>query len=213
MFTDREDAGRQLAEKMLSYHWNDPLILAVPRGGVIIAYSLLENLGGDLDLHITRKIGSPQQPELAIGAVSGDGNYTLNQDIITQFNISHDYIERKASEEQQEIKRRMKAYRGDRPLPSYEKRQIILVDDGVATGSTLLAAIKGLRQNNPAELIIAVPVGPPDTFHRLGDEVDQVFYLKAPGDFAAVGQFYLCFDQVTDNEVIAILRKVWGECT
>lgn len=205
MFTDREDAGRQLAEKMLSRRWDNPLILGVPRGGVVIAYFLRERLGGELDLYITRKIGAPRQPELAVGAVSGDGSFIVNRDIVEHLKIPDDYLKAKAAEEQEEIKRRMRVYRGDRPLPVFEGRQIVLVDDGVATGSTLQAAIEGLKESNPAELILAVPVGPPDTLQRLGEEVDELFYLKAPPEFAAVGQFYLRFNQVEDKEVINFL--------
>ncbi|MFY9113674.1 MAG: phosphoribosyltransferase [Dethiobacteria bacterium] len=209
MFVDREDAGKKLAVKMLSYDWHEPLILGVPRGGVAIARSLWEQLGGELDLYITRKIGAPMQPELAVGAVSADGRITLNHEVISGLNISPAYIKRQAAREQEEIRRRLQVYRGARPLPLFAGRQIVLVDDGVATGSTLMAALKGLRENDPAEIILAVPVGPPDTLYRLGTEADEMFYLAAPSRFSAVGQFYERFEQVKDDEVVKILNEIW----
>ncbi len=211
MFKDREDAGKKLAGEMAFYRWVNPLILALPRGGVVIARYLWECLGGEIDLYITRKIGAPAQPELAVGAVAGDGSMVLDEDLISRLNISRDYLDREVQKEVKEIQRRMIAYRGDRPLPRYEGRQIILVDDGVATGSTVLSAIRGLQENRPDELVLAVPVGPPDTLKRLANEVDRVFYLEAPPGFAAVGQFYLNFGQVEDEEVIRILGEVWGD--
>ncbi|MDY6825922.1 MAG: phosphoribosyltransferase [Bacillota bacterium] len=209
VFSDRRQAGEQLAFRLNSYKGQEPLILAVPRGGVAIAEPIWQNLGGEIDLIITRKIGAPFQPELAIGAVSGDGFVMANEELVTRMNIPEGYIENKAAEEQAEIKRRLRLYRGERPLPSIDNRLVILVDDGVATGYTLLAALRSLRQQHPLKLVLAVPVGPPDTLTRLAEEVDELVYLEAPPNFAAVGQFYTCFDQVSDAEVIAVLKKAW----
>lgn len=211
MFVDREDAGKQLAAKMLSYDWHEPLILGVPRGGVVVARFLWEQLGGELDLYITRKIGAPMQPELAVGAVSADGCITLNHEVVAGLGISSTYIRKEAAREQEEIRRRLEVYRGGRPLPRLAGRQIVLVDDGVATGSTLMAALKGLRESGTGEIVLAVPVGPPDTIYRLEAEVDRLFYLAAPPHFSAVGQFYSCFEQVEDDEVIRILNEIWGK--
>ena len=210
MFADREEAGEQLAEKMKAHSWDNPLFLALPRGGVVVARSLQRQLGGELDLYITRKIGAPSQPELAIGAVAGDGSKVLDYNLIRRLNISEDYVEKKAASEQEEIERRMQVYRGERPLPEYAGRQVVLVDDGVATGSTVMAAIQGLKEHDPAELMVAVPVGPPDTIDRIACEVDGVFFVDAPPSFMAVGQFYVRFAQVQDQEVIDILQEVWG---
>ncbi len=210
MFTDRAEAGRKMAEKMLVHKWHNPLILALPRGGVVVARYIWESLGGELDLYITRKIGAPGQPELAVGAVAADGNMVLDHRLVDKLNISSDYIDKEAEKERAEIDRRMEVYRGGRPLPAYEGRQIVLVDDGVATGSTMIAAIEGLRENNPEALLAAVPVGPPDTIQRLSEEVDEIFYLEAPSNFGAVGQFYRFFGQVADAEVIDILKEAWG---
>lgn len=208
-FKDRREAGEFLAEKLEYYRDQKPLILAVPRGGVAVAEPVWEYLDGELDLIITRKIGAPHQRELAIGAISGDGFTMLNEGLISRLGVFPDYVERASKKEQAEIARRFELYRGVRPLPVIDKRQVILVDDGVATGYTLLAALRSLQEKRPSRLILAVPVGPPETFDRLRGEVDDLIYLDAPADFAAVGQFYRNFDQVQDSDVITILNKAW----
>ncbi|MFU8793821.1 MAG: phosphoribosyltransferase [Dethiobacteria bacterium] len=210
IFNDRSDAGERLAERLEIYRGRKPLILAVPRGGVVVAEPVFEKLGGDLDLIITRKIGAPHQRELAIGATSGDGFVMLNDELISRLGVFPDYIKKAAAKEQTEIKRRLDIYRGDRPLPRIEGRLVILVDDGVATGYTLLAALRSLQEQKPAELALAVPVGPPETLSLLNKEVNALVYLEAPVDFAAVGQFYHRFDQVNDQEVVDILKKAWS---
>ncbi len=208
-FNDRREAGELLAEKLDYYRDQKPLILAVPRGGVAVAEPVWEYLDGELDLIITRKIGAPHQRELAIGAISGDGFTMLNEGLISRLGVFPDYVERASKKEQAEIARRLELYRGDRPLPLIDKRLVILVDDGVATGYTLLAALRSLQEKKPSRLILAVPVGPPETFDRLRGEVDDLIYLDAPADFAAVGQFYRHFEQVQDADVITILNKAW----
>lgn len=210
IFNDRRNAGERLAERLEIYRGRKPLILAVPRGGVVVAEPVFEKLGGDLDLIITRKIGAPHQSELAIGATSGDGFVMLNDELISRLGVFPDYLEKAAAKEQTEIRRRLDIYRGDRPIPGIEGRLVILVDDGVATGYTLLAALRSLQQQKPAELALAVPVGPPETLGRLKKEVNAMVYLEAPVDFAAVGQFYHRFNQVNDQEVVDILRKAWS---
>lgn len=207
LFQDRRQAGETLAEKLAHYRGRQPLILAVPRGGVIVAEPVWQSLGGELDLIITRKIGAPDQPELAVGAVSGDGFTTLNEQLVSRLRVDQEYIARKAEEELAEIRRRLNDYRGDSPLPEVDGRLVILIDDGVATGYTLLAALRSLKAKNPLTLVLAVPVGPPDTFGILGREVDELVYVDAPENFVAVGQFYRAFSQVNDNEVKAVLRR------
>jgi len=207
LFQDRRRAGGMLAEMLDHYRDKHPLILAVPRGGVIVADPLWKQLGGELDLIITRKIGAPYQPELAIGAVSGDGFIMLNEQLISRLNVDRDYIKKTAEKEQAEIQRRLKDYRGNRPMPKIDDRLVILVDDGVATGYTLLAALRSLQERKPLRLVLAVPVGPPDTFSVLDREVDELAYVQAPAHFAAVGQFYREFNQVSDNEVKAVLHR------
>lgn len=207
---DRREAGERLAARLDIYRDRDPLIMAVPRGGVVVAAPVQEALGGELDLIITRKIGAPHQRELAIGATSGDGFVMLNEELISRIGVFPDYVKKAAAREQAEISRRLKLYRGERPLPQIEGRVVLIVDDGVATGYTLLAALRSVREQKPAELALAVPVGPPETFNRLNKEVEALVYLEAPVDFAAVGQFYRHFEQVGDEEVIETLQKAWA---
>jgi len=209
LFNDRRHAGKLLADKLDAYRNRQPLILAVPRGGVTVAREVWEALGGDLDLIITRKIGAPYQPELAIGAVTGDGFTMLNDQLVSRLNVQEDYIKKTVEKEQAEINRRLEDYRGNRPLPVVDQRLVILIDDGVATGYTLLAALRSLQQKEPSRLILAVPVGPPDTFSMLEREVDELVYIEAPSYFAAVGQFYRQFDQISDKEVKDVLKEIW----
>jgi len=209
LFADRHEAGERLAAELLHFKGKNPLILAVPRGGLAVAQPVWAAVGGDLDLIITRKIGAPYQPELAIGAVTGDGFIMLNEDILSRVSADKNYLDKAAAEEMEEIKRRLKAYRGERPVPVIDDRIVILIDDGVATGYTLLAALRSLREKKPGRLVLAVPVGPPETLQRLQQEVDELIYIEAPANFAAVGQFYRRFDQVSDSEVQAVLSKAW----
>ncbi len=211
ILTDRREAGERLAARLEIYRGREPLVLAVPRGGVVVAEEIHRVIGGELDVIITRKIGAPHQRELAIGATSGDGVVMLNDELISRIGVFPDYVKKAAAREQAEIIRRLEKYRGQRPLPQIEGRLVVVVDDGVATGYTLLAALSSLRRHNPAELALAVPVGPPETFERLNKEVDALVYLEAPVDFAAVGQFYRHFDQISDEEVVEILEKAWTE--
>ncbi len=210
LFQDRRHAGELLAKKLYSYRGRSPLILAVPRGGVSVALPLWRSLGGELDLIITRKIGAPGQPELAVGAVTGEGYVLLNESLAAQLKLPGGYVERVSAEEQAEIKRRLRLYRGERPLPDIEGRLVMLIDDGVATGFTLRAALQGIKQRRPQKLVLAVPVGPPETLTRLSREVDEICYIEAPPYFAAVGQFYRDFRQVHDSEVTAALKEAWS---
>lgn len=207
LFQDRRQAGEMLAEKLSHYQGRQPLVLAVPRGGVVVAEPVWNKLGGELDLIITRKIGAPYQPELAIGAVAGNGFTMLNDQLVSRLRVDKKYINETVDKELAEIRRRLKDYRGNRPLPEIDGRLVILIDDGVATGYTLLAALRSLQEKSLSKLVLAVPVGPPDTFSLLGREVDELVYLEAPASFAAVGQFYREFGQVSDNEVKAVLKK------
>lgn len=210
-FNNRREAGAQLAKKLSGYRGQNPLILAVPRGGVAVAAPIHEALGGELDLIITRKIGAPYQAELAIGATGADGFVMLNETLTSRLNVSQEYITNQAAREQTEIKRRLALYRGSRPAPVIAERLVIVADDGVATGYTLLAALRSVAAQKPKTLVLAVPVGPPDTLETLALEVDALIYLEAPPDFTAVGQFYKDFTQVADEEVLSILKKAWQQ--
>lgn len=210
LWEDRLEAGALLAEKLGSCRGEAPLILAVPRGGVIAALALWRNLGGELDLIMARKIGAPAQPELAVGAVTAAGRVLINEAVVAQLRVPDSYLEQASAREQGEIARRLHLYRGQRKPPQIENRTVIVVDDGVATGFTLRAALKGVQQGRPQRLILAVPVGPPGVLEHLRREVDELCYLEAPAHFAAVGQFYRDFRQVGDGEVKAALREAWG---
>ncbi len=210
LFNDRRHSGELLADKLSAYQDQGPLIIAVPRGGVLVAEPVWAKIGGDLDLIITRKIGAPNQPELAIGAVTGDGFTMLNEQLVSRLNVRKEYINKTVQTERDEIKRRLKDYRGERPEPLWGQRSVILIDDGVATGYTLLAALRSLQRKELSRLILAVPVGPPDTLSRLESEVDELVNIECPAHFAAVGQFYKNFEQVSDTAVKAVLNKAWA---
>lgn len=210
LFEDRREAGELLAKKLGRYRGQSPLILAVPRGGLDVALPLWRHLGGELDLTIARKVGAPDQPELAVGAISAEGHLLINEALVDKIPMPAGYLEHAAARERAEIARRLQLYRGERAPPQIEGRLVILVDDGVATGFTLCAALGGVKQGRPQKLILAVPVGPPESLAALGREVDELYYLEAPPHFAAVGQFYRDFRQVRDSEVITALGEAWG---
>ncbi len=210
MFRDRLEAGELLAGQLELYADSNPLWLAVPRGGVEVAFPIWKRWGGELDLLITRKIGAPGQPELAVGAVSSDGAVILNHRLVATLQISQAYLHRAVEETRQEINRRLDLYRGDRLPPTVEGRVTVLVDDGVATGFTLLSALQGLRQRQPRQLVLALPVGPPEALERLKPLADHLVCLSTPSYFTAVGQFYRYFDQVRDDQVLAWLHQAWS---
>jgi len=207
-FADRQDAGRRLAQALSFLQGRrDILVLAVPRGGVVVGKEVARALKAPLDIVIARKIGAPDNPELAIGAVAADGTVAVDEEAVASLGVSQSYIEAATEREQEEIERRLRAYRGDRPPPDVADKTVVLVDDGVATGATTLAAIRYLRKQGPRELILAVPVGPPETVHMLSREVDRVVVLATPELFWAVGAYYDRFEQTSDQEVIDLLRE------
>ncbi|MDP3045409.1 MAG: phosphoribosyltransferase [Bacillota bacterium] len=212
MFSDRTEAGRRLAENMADESLEDGLILGIPRGGVIVAAKVAEKLGLPLDIIIPRKLGVPFNTEVAIGAVTQDGTVILDDRLMTLTGLDEADLRPQIEQEIAEIARRTRLYRGDRPEPEYRDRTVVLVDDGIATGSTTLAALRSIRKGNPRTVILAVPVAPPETLDRLAPEVDRIICLEAPDPFYAVGQFYDHFDQTSDEEVIDILNrnKAWA---
>lgn len=208
MFANKVDAGKQLANALTGFaNESDLIVLAIPRGGVEVGYEVAHSLKAPLDIIIPRKIGAPNQPELAIGAVGQDGSIVLNERLIGQLGISGIYIEEESKRQQMEIKRRLDVYRGEIPFPKLEGRKVIVVDDGVATGATLRAALAFVRKQKVKELIIALPVGPRSTIQELEKEVDQVICLVAPELFFAIGQYYKDFSQTTDEEVVRLLES------
>lgn len=208
IFQDRTEAGRLLAEALEPYRGPDTLVLGIPRGGVVVAAEVARALGAPLDVVIARKIGAPTQPELAIGAVvSGDHLRLLDDDAIRYLRVPEEYIERETDRQFAEIARRMQLYRGDRPLPEIRSRTVIVVDDGIATGYTLRAALAGLRRLAPARLVVAVPVAPPSTCAEMRAHADDVVCLETPEPFMAVGAWYEDFDQTSDTEVKHLLSR------
>ena len=206
-FENRQDAGRQLAKEL---HWlrgqEGLLVLGIPRGGVVVAYEVAKALDAPLDVYITRKIGAPHNPELAIGAAASDGTVVLDHDLIQRLGVAESYVEQETARQSAEIKRRLAVYRDARPELDLTGRTVILVDDGVATGATALASVRAIKARRPSSVILAIPVAPPDTIRKLASEADQVVSLHSPDLFWAVGAFYAVFDQTRDAEVVRLLQ-------
>ncbi len=209
MFNDRQDAGRQLAQRLRDLHPPDPVVLALPRGGVVVGAEVAAGLECPLDVLVVRKLGAPHQPELAIGAVTDDGSpqRILNEDLIRRLGVDDRYVEREIAGQLEEVRRRQALYRRGQAAVPIAGRTVIVVDDGIATGATVRAGLIGLRQTASSRVVLAVPVAPPEATQRLGGEVDDLICLETPASFMAVGAFYLDFRQVTDEEVVALLEE------
>jgi putative phosphoribosyl transferase len=208
IFADRREAGRFLAEKLAAYADRpDVLVLALPRGGVPVAYEVARALHAPLDVFLVRKLGLPGHEELAMGAIASGGVIVLNEDVVGALGIPRDLIERVAAAEQQELERRERAYRDNRPPPDVRGRTVILIDDGLATGSTMRAAVAALRKLGPARIIVAVPIGAPETCAEFEQEADDVLCAVTPQPFYAVGLWYRDFSQTTDEEVHELLEQ------
>ncbi len=207
-FRDRFEAGRFLARKLDAYRDRpDALVLALPRGGVPVGFAVADQLRLPLDVFLVRKLGLPGQPELAMGAIATGGTVVLNDDVVRMLGVSPQLIDRVAAAERQELARREQAYRGTRPAPDVRGRTAILVDDGLATGSTMKAAARALARQGPARVVIAVPTAPPDVCQALAAEADEVVCAMTPEPFDAVGLWYQDFSQTTDDEVRALLAR------
>ena len=208
LFRDRSDAGQRLASVLREHaHRPDVLVLALPRGGVPVAFAVAQELAVSMDAFLVRKLGVPGQEELAMGAVASGGLRFINSDVIRELAISDEQIEHVAEREQRELERRDRLYRGDRPHPAVSGKTLILVDDGLATGSSMRAAIRALRPQGPSRIIVAVPVAAAPVCDLLRSEADQVVCLETPPRFYAVGQWYRDFSQTTDDEVRDLLRR------
>ena len=208
LFRDRSDAGRVLAGKLARYaDQPNVLVLALPRGGVPVGYEVARALHAPLDVFLVRKLGVPGREELAMGAIASGGVRVLNEDVIRALNVSDDMIETAAAAEQQELARRERAYRDDLPPIDVRGRTVILVDDGLATGSTMRAAIAALRRQHPKRIVAAVPVGAQEICEEFRSEADEIVCSCTPEPFYAVGLWYNDFSQTTDDEVRDLLRK------
>ena len=207
-FRDRAEAGRLLTSKLTEYaNRPDALVLALPRGGVPVGYEVAKALNVPLDVFLVRKLGVPGHEELAMGAIASGGVIVLNDDVVHALRIPQSLIDRVAQREQQELERREKAYRSDRPQPDVQGKTVILVDDGLATGSTMRAAIRALRQRGPAKIVVAVPAASPDTCAEFRGEVDEIVCALTPEPFYAVGLWYEDFSQTSDQEVSDLLER------
>ncbi len=207
MFQDRVSAGRRLAVALQDYRRLRPVVLGIPRGGVVVAAEVAAALDCELDLVILRKIGAPGNPELAIGATAGEQLVVWNHRLIDELDIPQDYLDQAVAAQNREVDRRRRLYLGEKPAAALRGKTILLVDDGLATGYTALAAARAIKAALPEQIVLAVPVGPVETVLRLREEVDDVVCLLTPKPFFAVGQFYEDFTQVSDEEVVATVRE------
>lgn len=206
-FRDRREAGQLLAKELTELKGQQAVVLGIPRGGVVVARELAHGLDADLDIVLSRKLRTPGQPELAMGSVSEDGRVFLNDVVVRSFGITKAEIEREKSAQMAEMARRNALFRGARLKVPLAGRIVIVSDDGVATGATTQAAIWAARYEKPGKLIAAIPVGSDETIRRLSEDVDEMVCLRTPPFFAAVGQFYVHFEQVSDEEVLEILKE------
>jgi predicted phosphoribosyltransferase len=212
LFRDRSEAGRWLAERLQAYAGRlDVIVLALPRGGVPVAFELARSLHAPLDVFLVRKLGLPGQEELAMGAIASGGVRVLNDDVVGALNVPASVIDRVAREEERELRRREQSYRGARPAPDVRGKVVILVDDGLATGSTMRAAVKAVKQMQPARVVVAVPVAAQATRDDIGEEVDEIVCSVPPEPFLAVGRWYQDFSQTTDEEVHDLLDRAGRE--
>jgi putative phosphoribosyl transferase len=205
-FHDRREAGQLLARRLAAYKdRDDVVVLALPRGGVPVAYEIARELKAPLDVFVVRKLGVPWHPELAMGAIASKGTEVLNRDVVTAYNIPPHVIRAVAEREGRELERRLQEYRGVRPLPDLRDRTVILVDDGLATGSTMRAAVAAIREEHPKAIVVAVPVAAAEACREFENTVDETVCLLRPPDFSSVGRWYTDFSQTTDEEVRELL--------
>jgi len=206
-FRDRDEAARLLADHLRDFSATACLILGIPRGGVVIAGTIADELNCEMDIVLARKIGAPMNPELAIGSIAEDGKIFIQDDTAAMTGADDEYIRREAIVQNKLIQDRIESYRAVLPKAVVTGKDVIITDDGVATGATMKAAIWATRQHKPARIIAALPVGPEETLYELTKDADEVICLRTTSYFYAIGQFYISFDQVSDEEVMGILRR------
>jgi putative phosphoribosyl transferase len=207
VFRNRVEAGRKLAAELTSLKGPDVVVLGIPRGGVVVANEVAKALGAPLDIVVTRKIGAPGEPEFALGAVTQEGDVIMDREAAESIGASPAYLEEEVKRKQDEVRERMRAFRGDAPYPGLEGKTVVVVDDGIATGSSIEAAIISVKRRSPKEIVVAVPVAPQDAMERLSGRGVKVVCLEKPWTFMAIGEFYHDFSQVGDPEVRRILEE------
>lgn len=206
MFRDRTDAGERLADVLEDHGVEADVVLAIPRGGLPVGRAVADRLGVTLDVVAARKIGAPNNPELAIGAVASDGTVWLNDRLVADLGVSEAYVDAQTEEERVAAEEKVRRYRADRDPLEFAGRTVVIVDDGVATGATTIACVRRVQNAGAERVILAVPVGPPDSIERLQEEADEVIAVETPPHFDAVGQFYTNFGQVSDEEAMGYLE-------
>ncbi len=207
LFRDRVDAGRKLASALSQFRGRDVVVLGIPRGGVVVANEVANALGAPLDVVVTRKIEAPGEPEYALGAVTQDGEVIMDRQAAESLGASASYLDDQVRKKREEVRERLERLRGDAPYPELEGKVVIIVDDGIATGSSVGAAVISVKKRKPKEIVVAVPVAPADAKETLAEEGARVLCLETPGPFLAIGEFYGDFDQVEDLEVKRILDE------
>jgi predicted phosphoribosyltransferase len=210
IFRDRREAGRLLAERLEGYQEGEPVVLTLPRGGVVVASEVARALGAPLGVVVARKLGAPGQPERAVGAIAPGGIRVLDEEVLSWLDIPEGELERIAARESREMERRMCLFRSGSPEADPKGKTVILVDDGIATGMTIRAAIEHIRQQEPGRLVLAVPVCSTRTAEALRPEVDELISLKTPPELWAIGYWYEDFEQVSDEEVVQLLKRYRG---
>jgi predicted phosphoribosyltransferase len=199
----------RLASALLQFRGKDAVVLGIPRGGVVVAREVAEALEAPLDIVITRKIGAPGEPEFALGAVTQEGDVILDRRTVESLGVGKDYLDAEVRQKKEEVRQRMERFRGDTPYPSLRGKLVIIVDDGIATGSSMEAAVMSIKKTDPKEVIVAVPVAPPDVVESLREKGVRVVCLETPPMFFAIGEFYQRFDQVEDSVVKRMLDESW----
>jgi len=211
LFRDREDAGRKLARALTEFVGSQVVVLGMPRGGVVVANEVAEALGAPLDVVVTRKIGAPGEPEFALGAVTQEGDVIVDRRAVESVGTTAEYLQEEAQRKRAEVIERMRNLRGDRPYPDLEGKTVIIVDDGMATGNSMRAAVQSVGRRCPKEVLVAVPVAPSETVSEFSREGTRVVCIEQPRFFFAIGQFYNSFEQVEDSEVRRLLERAWEE--
>ncbi len=207
LFKDRKEAGKKLATKLKRFSEKEVIVLAIPRGGVVVGYEIAKEIHASLDIVVPRKLRAPNQPELAIGAITEDGTVILEEEIVNSLNVSNDYIKMESQRQKSEIDRRVRAYKGAEKIPDLTGLHVIVVDDGVATGATMKAALASVRKRGAKSVILAIPVASSRALKMLEKEADETICLFTPQPFFAIGQFYRHFEQTSDEEVKELLKK------